>query len=204
MSLLNRIETAILLIPAAALLLFYLVFACGSPVRWPYYSPEIEGATIDDPVQFFMPRANLSPRASLQLSDGVSLRTRMGCYPSASDGTQSCSFQVRFFNPENATISFAAQPVSVRSADGEELIDKDFYIRFADRMRPYDPPVVRNEEVFLTYGRQVVLMLSTMVLPERFVATIPDLVIGSQKVSVPPITFRRHENLTCVGLIANY
>ena len=193
-----------LVAPAVGFVLFYVFTVCGVPVRWPYYEPVIPGAIIEDPgAHPFLPRANLSPRATLQLPDGVSLRTRLGCYPLQSDGTQGCNLQVRLFNPNDAVISFAQQPVSVKGADGEELIDRDFYVRFADRLKDHDRPEIRNDEVFVPFG-DIGLILRNVALPERFTATVPDLIINSVPVPLPAIEFVRHDNVTCTGIITNY
>lgn len=199
------LNTVFLIAPVAIAGLFYATFVCGVPLRWPYYEPVIEGAKLDDPGRHLIfPRANQSPRATLQLVPGLSVRTRLGCYPMGRDGTQACSFQARFFNNTGGAVSFADQPVTVRDEDGNELINLDFYIRFADRPARHASPEIRDGEVFVEFSDSLSLMLAQTDLPERFVVELPNLIVDAERIEMPPIAFVRHDNLTCVGLLANY
>lgn len=213
MTSLKRLETLILIVPLALVALFYLLFVCGHPLRWPYYVPVLEGATIEDPAPFLLPRANLSPIAVYPLADGVKLRMRVGCNPSNFAGEQECHFSFSFVNPYNASISIPEQAISVQSPSGEELIDLAFLTEYADRFGnpKYNWPKIVGEKVFIEtpegnsklYGGDT-LSLAKRKLPQSFRVDLPDVHINRQVIAMPDVEFFRRGNLTCVGLIANY
>ena len=202
----TRILTTVLLVlPVALVCLYYLFFICAVPERWPYFTPVIDGASVDDPGRHsFLPRANLSPRATLAVTPNLSLRTRLGCYPLGADGAQSCSFQVRFFDRSGADIAFSDKPVTVLGADGADLIDRDFLALVAGRLPGGAGEEIRDGKVYLTYGESLSLMLKRAILPDRLTVRMPDLIVDGKPVALPSIAFVRHDNLTCRGLFANF
>jgi len=195
----------ILFILLAGGVVFVVLFVCGRPLDWPYYEPNIRGATITDPAacSFFL-RGNLSPMATIVLIGGVSLQTRMGCYPRNRDGIQPCIFQIQLFNPDNAEFSYTAQPVSIRGPDDEELIDLNFHSEVAERLGEYPALLVHGTRVTIEYSERVILLLKMIALPEQITVTLPEAIINSETVSIPEMVFTRRENLTCEGLFANY
>jgi len=199
------IGTRILPILLAGFFAFVVIFVCVRPLDWPYYEPIAQGATTTDPAACsIFPRVNLSPIATIVLTSGVSLQTRMGCYPRNSDGIQPCIFQIQLFNPDNAEISYTAQPVTIRGPDDEELINLSFHSEVEERLGEHPALEVRGTRVTIKYSERVSLLLRRVALPERITATIPAVIINSKTVHIPKVDFTRRENLTCVGLFANY
>ncbi|MCA0929187.1 hypothetical protein [Ruegeria profundi] len=213
---LKRVETLVLLVPVGFLalcLIFYVTIACAIPVSWPYYIPSVQGATIKDPKQFFYPRANLTPRAVYPLTDGVNLEMWVSCTQSNFAGEQECHFIFDFFNPYNAVVVVPEQIISVRSPNGEELIDKGYITEFADRFSDpdYHWPKVLGENVYIEIPEDSsrnlagrigdALSLGKKKFPPSFKVLMPNIQINGQTVTAPEVEFIRKRNITCVGLL---
>lgn len=202
----KRAGIAVLAVLGLAGLAFVALFICVQPVKWPYYTPRMSGADVVDNAPLFLPRQGMAPYAKFQLAEGAYVRIHTNCYPLERSGVQPCGVVLRFFNPYDAEIAFADDPVSITGPEGEELINLAFYRENQEKFAKYPGfgPKFEGDRVTLRYARINTLSLKPIPMPATFTLNLPALVINGTTVAVPPVGFHRTDNLTCLGMFTNF
>ncbi|MHA6262609.1 hypothetical protein ACXYMO_05365 [Arenibacterium sp. CAU 1754] len=113
---------------------------------------------------------------------------------------------LRFFNPYDAEIAFADDPVSITGLEGEDLINLAFYREYQEKFVKYQGfgSRVDGDRMTLRYARINTLSLKPIALPATFTVNLPALVINDTTVPVPPVGFHRTDDLTCLGMFINF